>query len=47
MTDPIETAVKADVTAEETKLKAVWTHWSPYLLCAICLIVGLVLGHKF
>lgn len=44
MTDPIETAVKTDVTSVEIKFKDLWTHYGTYLIMAVCLVVGFIAG---
>ncbi len=42
MTDPILTGISADLN----KVKALWTRWEVYVIAAVCLIVGIIVGHK-
>lgn len=56
MTDPVVTdatkaladvkGVIASVDADVAKVKTFWQDYRLYIVCAICLIVGIVLGHS-
>jgi hypothetical protein len=41
----LETAA-AKVSADLSKVKTVWQHWEVYIVAAVCLIVGAIVGHK-
>jgi hypothetical protein len=41
----LETAA-ATLSADAAKVKSVWQHWEIYIVAAVCLIVGAIVGHK-
>lgn len=42
MTDPVIEDVKADIA----KGKSIWVSYEVYIVAAICLIIGAIIGHK-
>lgn len=45
MTDPIETAA-TDVKADISKVKSIWVSYEVWIVAAVCLIIGAIIGHK-
>jgi hypothetical protein len=43
--DPIQTA-ETDVKADIGKVESIWKSYEVYIVAAICLIVGAIVGHK-
>lgn len=39
-------AAEAKVSAEIAKARSIWASWEIYIVAAICLIVGAIVGHK-
>lgn len=42
MTDPVIEDVKADLS----KAKSIWVSYEVYIVAAVCLLVGAIVGHK-
>lgn len=41
----LETAAAA-VSADIAKAKSVWASWEIWIVAAVCLVIGAVVGHK-
>ena len=39
-------AAAAKVSADLSKVKSIWASYEVYIVAAVCLIVGAVVGHK-
>jgi hypothetical protein len=56
MTDPVVTdaskvladikAVSASLVTDEAKVKVFWADYRTYIVCGLCLILGIVVGHS-